>query len=110
MRAEREGMKARTLRREKLNEFLGQLIRDYEVIGPKDESSHGPITAADELCLKDEKPAKSLKEFFLPTKEELVRYRRRDGGVEVSSGSSPGRAKRVIYGSRPCASLRPIGG
>lgn len=95
-------MEARILQRNRLPQLLEVLIRDNEVIAPRDEVSFGVVGSAQQVRLDDDKPAKSLKEFFLPMREELLRYRAGERGLELSSVASPGGAERIIFGARPC--------
>ena len=102
-------MKSRMLQRDKLVQLLDRLVADYDVIAPTDEISYGPVKEAEEIHLVADKPNKSLKEFFLPTREELVRYQKSDGAVASSSVPSPEGLNRVVFGCRPCdAAALPI--
>lgn len=94
-------MEARIVQRSKLLELVDELIRDHEVIAPKDELSYGKVGSASEVYLGAEKPTQSLKEFFFPQQEVLFEYHLAAKKVELVSPHSPD-ILRVIFAARPC--------
>jgi len=95
-------MEARILPRDRLLPLLDELIKNHEVIAPRDELSYGKVSSASEVYLGQGKPAKSLKEFFFPEREVLFEYQLQDQEVKLIPPPSPAGATRVIFGARPC--------
>ncbi len=95
-------MESRTLPKDRLDQLVDALIADHTVIAPKDERSYGEIESASEWRSDGDKPAQSLKQFFLPERELLVRYTKSRSGVELVEPPSPRSMARVILGARPC--------
>jgi len=102
-------MEARILQRDRLLQLVDELIKDYEVIAPRDELSYGEIGSSSEVYLAEEKPFKSLKEFFFPDREVLFEYLLRGEEVKLVPLSLPDDTARVILCARPCdAAALPI--
>ncbi len=102
-------MESRILAKDRLTELVDALIEDYEVIAPRDEQSYGEIATAGEWRQAAAKPAQSLKTFFLPERELLLRYALGRSGIELVEPPSPRTTTRVIVGARPCdAAALPI--
>jgi sulfhydrogenase subunit beta (sulfur reductase) len=95
-------MESRTLSKDRLDQLVDALIEDYQVIAPRDERSYGEIGSVSEWRRAGDKPAQSLKPFFLPERELLVRYTMRSSGIELVEPPSPRRMTRVILGAPPC--------
>jgi ferredoxin len=95
-------MEARILQQNRLLELVDELIRDYQVIAPKDEQSYGKVNSASEVHLGDEKPVKSLKEFFFPQREVLLAYQLGASEAKLVTPPSAGNTTRVVFGARPC--------
>jgi sulfhydrogenase subunit beta (sulfur reductase) len=98
-------MEAKTLPRNKLLDLVGELIKDYEVIAPKDERSYDHANAASEVYLAKEKPAVSLKEFLFPQREKLLEYQFGVEGVTLTATPAPTNTMTVIFGARPCDAM-----
>jgi sulfhydrogenase subunit beta (sulfur reductase) len=94
-------MEAKLLQRDKLSQLVDALIKDYEVIAPKDDLSYGQIGSGDQVHLSDDHPTKSLKDFFFPQREVLFEYHSTAEGVELVAPPLPD-APRVIFAARPC--------
>lgn len=103
-------MQARVLQRDRVFQLVDELIRDHEVIAPKDELSYGEIKSASEIHLSaGGKPAKSLKEFFLPQREVLFEYQLSAKEAKLVTLPSSADAVRIIFAARPCdAAALPI--
>jgi sulfhydrogenase subunit beta (sulfur reductase) len=100
-------METMVLRQDKLAELVNALVRDGEVIAPKDEIAYGQIGSGSELDLRPTLARKSLKEFFFPQREEMLAYSLGADGVSVVSPPAPA-ASRVVF-TRPCdAASLPI--
>lgn len=95
-------MEAMILERDRLLELVDELIREYQVIGPKDELSYGEINSASELYLSDGKPTKSLKEWFFPQREVLFEYHLHAQEVRLIAPSTIADVARVVVAARPC--------
>lgn len=92
------------LPKEKLKSFLEKLLKDYEVLGPRETAgfvSFGRIMIPDELTLNYQNSTKAPKEAFFPQWEVMFRYRNTDQSVEVKSTEAPG-GRRILFGIRPC--------
>lgn len=94
-------MAARTLRRDREQALIDALAASREVIAPVDGLRYGPIRGAAEVERGPGKPARSLKEFFFPDRETLLRYALADGRVSVSTPAEPD-APRIVWGAAPC--------
>ncbi len=93
-------MEARILQQDKLLEFIDALVKEHEVIAPRDEQTYGQVGAASEVYLGDKKPTRSLKEFIFPEREVLLEYQL---GREPKLTTPPsGDGTRAILGARPC--------
>lgn len=66
-----------------------------------DRTEYRAITALSEAALDGPLPRRSLKEFFLPPTEVLLRYRQRRDGVELREVPTSF-APQVILAARPC--------
>jgi ferredoxin len=95
-------MESRTLPKDRLTELVDALIHDYEVIAPRDEQSYAEIESVGEWRQVGDKPAQSLKPYFLPERELLVRYALGRSGIELTEPPSPRSTARVILGAPPC--------
>ena len=95
-------MEAKILQRDRLFQLVDELIKNHEVIAPKDELSYGKINSASEVYLSNRKPTKSLKEFFFPQREVLLEYRSEANGVKLVTPPFTVDATRVIVAARPC--------
>jgi len=101
-------MEAKLLRKDRLSDLVDALVRDYEVIAPRDERAFGSISSAGEIAWSDEKPAMSPKELFFPEREVLVTYKVGPSGVTWEEPELAG-PLRVIFAARPCdAAALPI--
>jgi ferredoxin len=92
------------LRKERLEDFLNGLIRDYTVLGPVQRGAAllmGPVASAGELCLDRGHTKNSAKAAFFPQAERLFSYRRTDAGEEIR-GPSPDERPVALVGVRPC--------
>jgi ferredoxin len=69
--------------------------------GQAGRTEYGPIARLEEAALGGALPRRSLKEFFLPPSEVLLRYRQRKDRVEVEDVPTTFPAQ-VILGARPC--------
>jgi len=110
-------MEAQILQQDKLLAFIGALVQDYEVIAPVREGSSGGLSygridsAAEVVHPRDAdrcavKPAKSLKEFFFPEREVLLKYQFGTGtgdpeGLGVFTPPAPEETRVVLY-AYPC--------
>lgn len=100
-------MEAKLLKQGDLPRLLDVLTRDYVVIAPKDELSYGEIHSASEFYAGDDKPRKSLKEFFFPPREVLLEYTVSKGTATMTPATAP-TGQRVAF-CRPCdAAALPI--
>jgi ferredoxin len=101
-------METRILRQDRLLGLVDALIEDHEVIAPRDERAYANIDAANEMDLRDEKPAMSLKEIFFPGREVLLAYQEGTSGITVAEPTDVD-TTRVIFAARPCdAQALPI--
>lgn len=64
-------------------------------------TEYRPIGSIDEAALGGGLPRRSLKEFFLPPTEVLLRYRQKKGDVELQEVPTKF-PPQVILGARPC--------
>jgi ferredoxin len=64
-------------------------------------TEYRPIQRFEEAALGGPLPRRSLKEFFLPPSEVLLRYRQNKGGVDVEEVPTTF-PPQVILGARPC--------
>lgn len=102
-------MQAKLLQRNSLVSLLDALIRDYEVIAPKDKLSYGKIQSASELYLSSEHPVRSLKEFFFPAREVLFDFKSGACQVDLAVPAPQFETTRIIFGAHPCdAAALPI--
>ncbi|MBC7234454.1 MAG: 4Fe-4S dicluster domain-containing protein [Chloroflexi bacterium] len=93
-------MEAKTLRRDRFSLWIAELLRDYEVIAPRDELAYGRIEAPEEIWRGSDKPHRPLKEFFFPQRETLFGYQ--VDGAKVTLDQPPHlEADRVVL-TRPC--------
>lgn len=100
-------MEARTLRRDRVQEFVDALAASYEVIAPRDDLVYGRLESGDELgwgpagSPPPPRPARPLKEFFFPDRETLLRYAL--SGREIRVDAPPQEVRRrVVIGAPPC--------
>jgi sulfhydrogenase subunit beta (sulfur reductase) len=92
------------LPKEKVKSFLEKLLKDYEVLGPRETAgfvSFGRIMSPGELKLNYQNSTKAPKEAFFPQWEVMFRYGNTDQSVEVKSTEAPG-VRRILFGIRPC--------
>ncbi len=102
-------MEAQILHKDKLLQLLDALIKDHEVIAPKDDLSYGRVDSASEVRFGGGKPVKSLKEFFFPQREVLFEYRLGPKGVALTELPATDDDSRIIFGASPCdAAALPI--
>ncbi|TET63081.1 hypothetical protein E3J48_03095, partial [Candidatus Aerophobetes bacterium] len=90
----------RLLKKEELEKMVADLMENYDVIAPvlKEELIlFQPITRTDQILWDYPNSLKPVKEFFLPPREVLFRFKQ--GKAEPMS---PAPKKRLIWGSRPC--------
>lgn len=90
----------RLLKKEELNRLLLGLMKEYDVIAPIDEEGlilFRPVTKVEQVLWDYPNSLKPVKEFFLPPREVLFRFKR--GKVQPANLSLK---KRVIWGVRPC--------
>ncbi len=106
-------MTALSIKRPKLGELVAKLVAGgTEVIGPAAASDGGidyrRVGSFDDLVPGGAMPRRSLKEFFLPATEPLLRWKQTAEGMtitEVPTKFGP----RVIVGALPCdAAALPI--
>lgn len=92
---------AKIAAKEDLYKIIERLVKDFEVIGPKQisgkEISYRKITAAVDLYLGDGVTLEPVKKFFLKPSEYL--FREADGVLEEMPAAEN---KRIIFGVRPC--------
>lgn len=94
--------RAKILRKENLASWVGNLIQDYEVIGPiqkGEEIAFRPIGSVKELALNYITPMLSPKGLLYPPREVLFTFRKGEGFTEVEPKL---RRKRIIFGVHPC--------
>lgn len=92
------------LPKEKLKPFLEKLLKDYEVLGPRETAgfvSFGRIMGPGELKLNYQNTIKTPKEAFFPQWEVMFRYRSTEQSVEVKSTEAH-EGRRILFGIRPC--------
>ncbi len=90
----------RLLKKDELEKMVADLMENYDVIAPvlKEELiAFQPITRTDQILWDYPNSLKPVKEFFLPPREVLFRFKQ--GKAEPMS---PAPKKRLIWGSRPC--------
>ncbi|MDY0060590.1 MAG: 4Fe-4S dicluster domain-containing protein [Myxococcota bacterium] len=76
--------------------------------GPAAAVDYRWLDRVEDLALGEGLPRRSLKEFFLPTTEELLSFRQVKGHVEFAE-RPPSSKPRVILGARPCdAAALPV--
>jgi ferredoxin len=95
-------MEAKVIQKARLLQLVDELIRDNEVIAPKDELSYGKVNSSAEVVLNHQNTTKSLKEFFFPEREELFGYRLDSKGVTLTAPHPSLHTPRVIFAARPC--------
>ncbi|MBZ5568811.1 MAG: 4Fe-4S dicluster domain-containing protein [Acidobacteriia bacterium] len=101
-------MKAKTLSQSDLSALVASLVAArIRVIAPvraKDTPEHSdylPIKRLEDADLTGPLPRRSLKEFFLPPSEVLLRYQIRKDGVEIEEVPTTF-PLQVLFGVRPC--------
>lgn len=94
----------RIITKEELSAKLKELLREYEVIAPKDLPNKGifyqEISDAADLCLESGFVTEPIKKFFLEPSSRLFRHSQdnRTGAQVVEQPQK----KRIIIGARPC--------
>jgi len=97
-------MRTKILKKERLSEFLTNLMTSYKVIAPKRELNDvcfNFIKDVREVNTSFTNTTISPKEFFLPQSETLLKYDIR-GKVPECSLVIPETCKNLIFGIRPC--------
>jgi ferredoxin len=95
------------LSRAELAALVDELVREgTRVVAPvatldAQRGEYRPIRALDEAALAGALPRRSLKEFFLPPSEVLLRYRQKKDGVDIDEVPTTF-PPQVILGARPC--------
>jgi sulfhydrogenase subunit beta (sulfur reductase) len=87
---------------EKLWELADELVKTHEVIAPKDELSYGVIASSRDIQFNQNKPRKSLKEFFFAPRCDLFRYSMEDGAIKMVEPSLGDAKPRIVLGAHPC--------
>jgi ferredoxin len=95
-------MEARILQRDRLLELVDALAQDHEVIAPKDDLAYAQVSSGSEVYIVEDKPTRSLKEYFFPQREVLLEYVAGTNGVELTAPPPALETKRIIFGARPC--------
>ncbi|MDI6731225.1 MAG: 4Fe-4S dicluster domain-containing protein [Candidatus Margulisbacteria bacterium] len=98
-------LEVKAIDKEKIKPWLTAMLEETKVIAP--EQSHGDlfyefIDSADEAFLGpyEAPPWMSIKRFFFPQMDKILKYKRGPGGIQVEPVVSE--MKRVIFGVRPC--------
>ncbi len=94
----------RILRKERLEAFLRDLLRDYRVFAPVRKGELlllDRIDSATDVALVDGKTKNSAKEALFPQRERIFAYRAEEGKVEVQVAPRT-EEKQILFGVRPC--------
>jgi len=92
------------LKKERLEDFLKDLLNDYEVFGPVTKGDLlflDRIKSVDDIVLSKKNTVNSPKDALFPQTERLFAYRHDDKTIEISAPSLA-RNDRVLFGIRPC--------
>lgn len=91
--------------KEDLDKLLDSLLKDFEIIGPKEIANKGvfyePIKNAQDLYLGENFAIEQIKKFFLSPSEWLFKEKYEGGGNVLEDERAPNN-KRIIIGLRPC--------
>jgi formate hydrogenlyase subunit 6/NADH:ubiquinone oxidoreductase subunit I len=93
------------IKKDLIRPFLGKLMMDTAVIAPievKGDVMYEFANSEDEVLLdyQDVPPFMSIKRFFLPQQDVILKYKKKDKGYEVHEVVS--QLPRVIFGTRSC--------
>ena len=93
----------RLVKKEDLVKLVDSLLKDFEVVGPKELSNKGifyqVIKNAKELYLGQDFAIEPIKKFFLEPSSWILRYAKDDVSLESFPQSDK---KRIVIGARPC--------
>lgn len=96
---------SKIIRKEDLRAWIGSLLKDFEVIGPKEAGSKGisyePLLDAEELYLGEGFAIEPIKKYFLAPSEWLFQAHFREGKNVTQDVPLPDK-KRIVIGLRPC--------
>lgn len=95
-------MTAKTLRKERLIEWIDALVESHEVIAPRSRLSFGRIDSGSQVQLDLHNTVKSPKEFFFAACEALCSYKIDRNGVSVSDVELDLATPRILFAARPC--------
>ncbi|MFH1876083.1 MAG: 4Fe-4S dicluster domain-containing protein [Candidatus Omnitrophota bacterium] len=94
----------RIITKEELSSTLKELLKEYEVIAPKDLSNKGifyqEISDVADLCLGGGFAIEPIKKFFLEPCSRICKHSQ-DDGAGAQAIEQP-QKKRIIIGARPC--------
>lgn len=98
-------MTQKVVTKEELYKQLNSLLKDFEVIGPKELPNKGifyeTVNKAEELYLGEGFTIEPVKKFFLSPYEWLFKCQYKDGKNSLEDVLLPNN-KRIIIGIRPC--------
>jgi sulfhydrogenase subunit beta (sulfur reductase) len=95
-------MNARTIRKERLPEWVDALLESYEVIAPRNDLSLEPIDSGSQVLLDLHNTVKSPKELFFAAREPLCTYKVDREGASVTNAEFEQGKPRVLFAARPC--------
>ena len=95
------------IEKKSINQWINELMKDYEVIAPVKESDEEVffriIKSSDDACMDFSNTVLSPKEFFFPQSEKIFEF---DGeeildiGMDIDKDKND--QKRILFGVRPC--------
>lgn len=92
------------IRKQDLDEWLGELCAHYEVIapvkGPGGEAVFSRINASGEALRDFENPLSPPKQFVLPQTDPILEIRRNGGGIQLTP--VPDGGPKILFNIRPC--------
>jgi len=95
----------RIVKRDELDKAIEGLLKDFEVIGPKDLTNRGifyeTIKDAQDIYLGESFTTEPVKKFFLSPSEWLFRYQYKESKNSLEEAVLA-KGKRIIVGVRPC--------
>lgn len=97
-------MKAKILEKEKIQDFIEELIKEHKVFTPVKINNHfrfKEISGREKINLDYQNTKIPPKEVFLPQTEILFTFRKSKEGIELKDTQSQ-KEKRVLLGIRPC--------
>jgi ferredoxin len=102
-------VEARILQQDKLLQLAEICLEDYELIAPVDETSYGVASSAGQVCLSEDKPVRSPKEFVFPQREVLLGYVVSAEETTIATPRALSERDRILFGTHPCdAAALPI--